>query len=131
MSPRISRGILGVARAGQKRLKATDAETASEAAFKIISAPKPDPYALRERRDLMNRLLRGEPDFFGRRLFTDAAMANARFLVRFINQRLRFIKAESDRYVINLVYRDVTPLQMTWARSSLRRVYEALEAGRP
>src|SRR5208282_6085477 len=28
-------------------------------------------------------------------------------------------KAESDRYVINLVYRDVTPLQMTWARSSL------------
>jgi hypothetical protein len=128
---RVSRGVIGVERAGRQRLKPAAAETIANAAFATIAADTPDAYALRDRKALMLRLLRGEGDLRGRRLYRDSARADARFLVRFINQRLQFLRAESDRYVINLSCRDVTERQKAMARASLRRVYEALEEGLP
>ncbi len=131
MTPRISRGLFGVSRAGQARLKPADAEDVAESAFAVLGKDVPDAYPLKERRDLMRRLVRGDADIHGRRLYADAARTDAKFLIRYINQRLRFIEAKSNHYVINFTEKDVTKRQKEMAHASLRRVYAALEEGRP
>lgn len=131
MTHRVSRGLFGVSRAGQQRLKPAGATVVANSAFAVLSAVPPNVYALKERRDLLNRLVRGEPDIHGRRLFDEEARTAAKSLVRYINQRLRFVEAESNRYVVNLTEKDVTTQQIAHAYESLRRVYAALEAGRP
>ena len=112
----VSRGVIGTARAGQARLKPMDAEQIAENAYAVIGASDPDFYQLRDRRDLMRRLARGDADIHGRRLFTDAATADARYVIRLINQRLR--------------HEDFTQRQGAMLRASLRRVYAALEDGK-
>lgn len=131
MARSVSRGIFGVTARGAKTLKPGDPEEVAARAADILTASKPDAYQMRERKDLMQRLVNGGSDIHGRRLFTDAALADARYIIRYVNQRLRFIRAESDRYIINLTERDVTERQSELVRSSLRRIYEALEAGKP
>jgi hypothetical protein len=98
----------------------------------VIGAARPDAYALKERRDLMRRLVRGDGDPRGRRLFSDAARTDAKFLVRFINQRLRFLdemRRRDPRVIAPWAQKDVTPRQLAMARASLKRVYQALEDG--
>ena len=113
---RVSRGTLGVERAGQARLKPRAVKDVVESAYAIIGAADPDFYQLRDCRDLMRRLIRGDPDIHGRRLLTDAARMDARYIIRLINTRLR--------------HEDFTQRQGAMLHASPRRVYEALEAGK-
>jgi hypothetical protein len=111
----VSRGVIGTARAAQTRLKPMDSEAVSDNAYQTLIAPNPDVYQLKDRRALMRMLVRGDADIHGRRLFTDASRANARYVIKLINQRLRG--------------KDLTFRQAEMLLASLRRVYAALEAG--
>ena len=114
---RVSRGIIGVERAGQQRLKPMAADEVARNAYVVITASDPDFYQLKDRRSLMRILVKGGCDIHGRRLFTDAARADARYVCRVINIRMR--------------HEDITQRQADLLLKSLERVYEALEAGNP
>ena len=83
--------------------------------FEVIGASDPDFYQLRDRRALMRLLVRGDCDIHGRRLFNEAARADARYVIRLINLRLR--------------HEDMTQRQADMLLKSLERVYGALEEG--
>lgn len=112
----VNRGVIGAERAGQQRLKAmAAADVATNMHLVIITAT--DPYQLRERRDVMRRLVRGDGDIRGRRLYTDAALMDARYVLKCINTRLRGA--------------ELTERQALMLLNSITRVYKALEAGQP
>lgn len=114
MSRPVSRGTIGVERAGQARLRPMAAEEVANNFARVILTAQ-DPYQLKERRDLMRHLLHGDADIHGRRLFDEAARADAQLVNRLINQRLRQIP--------------LTHIQASHLHASSRRVFEALEAG--
>jgi len=113
----VSRGVIGVERAGQQRLKPMVADKIARKTFEVIGASDPDFYQLKDRRSLMRILVKGGCDIHGRRLFTDAARADARYVCRVINVRLR--------------HEDITQRQADLLLKSLERVYTALEVGNP
>jgi hypothetical protein len=112
----VSRGAFGAERAGASRLKPMGADRVAENFAAVVNRTD-DPYQLKERRDLLRRLVHGESDIHGRRLFTEAARADARLLIRLINLRLRKVR--------------LTLLQESHVIASSCRVFLALEEGMP
>jgi hypothetical protein len=117
MSRPVSRGVFGVERAGAARLKPMDAAEVSAHAYIVIAGLADDTYQLKDRRALMRRLLRGEPDIHGRRLYTPESRDAAHYVIRIINLRLRGAA--------------LSKLQDERLKSSLLTVFKALEAGMP
>lgn len=113
---KVARGVLATERNAVRRLQPSDPSDVAQRALEIVCADPPSRYDLKDRRDLMRRLIRGESDFYGRRLFTDASISDAKYVVRFINARLRGAA--------------ITERQKSLVRGSLLRVYQALESGR-
>jgi hypothetical protein len=93
------------------------ADEVADNAYVVIGASSPDFYQLKDRRDLMRRLIRGGPDIHGRRLYTPESRDAAEYVIRCINIRLR--------------HEDFSKLQGERLKDSLLVVFRALEAGAP
>jgi hypothetical protein len=111
----VSRGVIGTARAAQTRLKPMGSMDVATNSYITLTAPIPDLYQLKDRRTFMRMLVRGDSDIHGRRLMNEAARADARYIIKLINQRLRGLA--------------LTVRQTNMLLASLRRVYAALETG--
>ncbi len=77
---RVSRGLL----ATQARVTfgRTDPDAATETAFGRLRASPPAGYAWKERAQWARRLARGDSDFYGRRILTDAGRSDCRYVAK-------------------------------------------------
>jgi hypothetical protein len=80
MTSRVSRGLL--ATESRVIFGRVDATNAAEVAFERLSSEPPRGYAWKERAQWARRLARGDADFYGRRVFSDAGRSDCRYVAK-------------------------------------------------
>jgi hypothetical protein len=111
VTPGVSRGIL--ATQGRVIFGRTDAAHVTETAFARLRQEPPGGYAWKEKVHWARRLARGDSDFYGRRVLSDAGRSDCRYVAKVCRRAWK---------------KDVLPEGRTWGnlRESLRRIFTEL-----
>lgn len=132
MAPRVRRGLLAT-EAGLARVPVTVALTGRQIADRAIARLRAEPtggYRWKEKAEWGRRLAQGKPDDRGRRLWTDAGRADARYVARLATRAYRG-GPETDGWGNPLpapAWGMVLPSDAQFAhlRGSLARIYDEL-----
>ncbi len=112
----VSRGLLLTESRSLLQLRPSKPEDAASKAFsRLQSAPAGD-YAWKSRRDWASRLCKGRSDEFGRRLYSDAAKLDARYVAKVSRRALKGVLP-------------TTNYQWGHLRNSLLRIHLELKEG--